>query len=37
MTSSFSDLSKNAQYQKNNIGGLAQAINHQISKREVSR
>jgi hypothetical protein len=35
--SSFSDLSKNAQYQKTTSEGLAQAINCQSSKREVPR
>jgi hypothetical protein len=37
MSSSFIDLSKNAQYQKTTSEGFAQAINHQGSKREVSR
>jgi hypothetical protein len=37
MSSNFSDLSKNAQYRKTTLEGLAQAINHQASKREVSR
>jgi hypothetical protein len=35
--SSFSDLSKDALYYKTTSEGLAQAINHQGSKREVSR
>jgi hypothetical protein len=37
MPPSFSDMSKNAQYQKTTSEGLTQAINLQGLKREVSR